>query len=83
MNRVAPAVQSVCRPENKVICYPPSLCRGASSALFLLTVCVRERETVFVISVVMYCVYVPLHYLNWPGLTLCSSVKLKAKLKPI
>lgn len=36
----------------------------------------------FVISLVMCCVYVPLHYLNCSGLSLCSSVKLKAKLKP-
>lgn len=43
----------------------------------------REWETVFVVSVVMCCVYVPLHYFNWPGLSLCSSVKLKAKLNPL
>jgi len=33
----------------------------------------REGERLFVVSVVMCCVYVPLHYLNWLGLSLCST----------
>lgn len=49
LNCAVPAVQSVCRPENKAICYPLGLCRGASSALFLFAVYARvagERDCV-------------------------------------